>query len=100
MTPVIKGVVFTGKSALFTDGDYSVHLGYMESATREDIPHYLIVNDLTGVIEGSSARMFEARALAVAFNRELTGQTEALAKGVDILEKEDSPSKPPPVRWN
>lgn len=78
---------------LFTEGAYSVYVGYISGDTSKDIPHYLVINDTNRVVEGSSARYFEARAIASAFSKELTEQDEHLAKGREIVERAQEPNE-------
>lgn len=81
----IKGINIEGKP-LFTEGSYSVYKGWIESDVNRDIPHYLIINNDTWVVEGSAARLFEARGMCSAFSKELIAQDKLLSKGESIVE--------------
>ena len=83
---MIKGVELLS-APLFSEGVYSVYVGYITGDATKDIPHYLVVNDQNCVVEGSSARYFEARAIASAFSKELVEQNEHLNKGREIVER-------------
>lgn len=98
----IKGVVLLS-GPVYSEGAYSVYVGYIEAMPDKDIAHYLVINTTQGVVEGSSARLFEARGLCQAFFKELEDQDTRLAKAIDIVERNDSdgnvdPSYPAP-KW-
>ena len=61
----------------------------MEGDSNKDIPHYLVINTMTNVVEGSSARLFEARGICQAFAAELRDQNDLIAKQIDLVEKVD-----------
>jgi len=84
----IKGVVLMG-DPIYSEGVYAVYVGYIESIPDKDIPHYLAVNCQTGVVEGSSARLFEARGLCQAFHREVQEQDRLISQGIDMVERRD-----------
>lgn len=84
----IKGVTLLDRE-LYRSGPYKVYVGYMSSRDSPDIPHYLIVNTLAGVIEGSTARMMEARALAYQLDSELQ-QQDKLIENAESLTNEPS----------
>jgi hypothetical protein len=86
MPAKIKGVVLQGEP-IFLAAPYHVIVGYIESDANRDIPHYLIINTITNVIEGSSARLFEARGICQAYSMELKGQDEMISKEIDLVEK-------------
>lgn len=87
----IKGIQVSGE-AIFTEGAYSVYVGYIESETGNDIPHYLIINDDTWVVEGSAARLFDARGMCSAYSKELVEQDKLISKGEPIVEQVDEPN--------
>ena len=87
----IHGVVILGEP-IYQEGVYQVVVGYLVNAKNQDVPHYLIINVETSVIEGSSARLFEARSVAAAFNAELKSQDNLIAKGVGLVELQTSTS--------
>jgi hypothetical protein len=82
------GVSLTGKP-LFSEGPYAVYVGTVDADGRGDIPHYLIVNIQTTVVEGSAARLFEARGMCSMFAKELAEQDDLLSKGEAIVEQVD-----------
>ena len=84
----IKGVVLIG-DAVFAAAPYIVNVGYVEEDNNRDIPHYLVINTTTAVVEGSSARLFEARGICQAFAAELASQNELISKEIDLVEKVD-----------
>lgn len=81
----IKGIEIAGK-ALFSEGPYSVYVGYVENDSNRDIPHYLIINNDTWVVEGSAARLPEARGTCAFFAAELKAQDALIAKGESLVE--------------
>lgn len=81
----IKGVVILG-GAIYSEGDYSVYVGYLETQENRDIAHYLIINDRYKVVEDSRARMFEARGVAQAYAKEQEIQDKKIAENIDIVE--------------
>lgn len=84
----IEGVIIEG-DAIYSEGEYSVYVGRMAPEVREgDIAHYLVINDRYKVVEGSSARVFEARGLCHVYNKELDYQNERLAQDMDIVQTE------------
>lgn len=81
----VKGVNIEGKP-LYTEGQYSVYKGWIDDEKHNDIPHYLIINMETWVVEGSAARLFEARGMCSAFSHELELQNKMLAEGKPLVE--------------
>lgn len=74
---------------LFTDGAYSVWVGYIISkGENKDIPHYLILNHINEVVEGSSANFVEARGHCSYLNSQLEAQDELIRKGESLFERE------------
>jgi hypothetical protein len=88
VTVEIKGVITIGAS-LYNKGVYSVYVGYLETNDNKDIPHYLIINTDTEVVEGSAARLFDARAMVDAFFNELSNQDALIAKGESLVERRE-----------
>ena len=86
----IKGVVIQ-ETGLYMAAPYEVIVGWIESDTNKDIPHYLIVNTITGVVEGSSTRLFEARGICQAYQKELNAQDDMIFKQIDLVEKVEEP---------
>jgi hypothetical protein len=85
--PEIHGVKLLGTGPVFTDGAYSVFVGYIESSgEKRDIPHYLLVNNANSVVEGSSARLFEARGQCSYMAAQLESQEEMIKKGESLFE--------------
>ena len=84
----IKGVRIE-RYAVYLAAPYQVVVGWIESDTNRDIPHYLIINDNTGFVEGSSTRLFEARGICQAYQKELQSQNDMISKEIDLVEKVD-----------
>lgn len=80
----IQGVTIIGE-AIFSYGSYSVFVGLIPDNTNRDIPHYLLVNTETKVVEGSSARLFEARGMCEAYGKELEAQNDLLSNKIDLV---------------
>jgi len=88
----IKGTVLVGQPIHF-DAPYAVYVGYMASDQANDIPHYLIVNTTYNVIEGSAARITDARLGAYQLARELEEQDKVIKSKGKLAPQQDSYGK-------
>lgn len=59
---------------------FGVFVGYINNENNSDIPHYLVINLLHNVIEGSTAKLIDARVLAFVLAKEVKEQDELIAK--------------------
>ncbi len=99
--PEIRGITIMSRHAIYREGPYCVVVGFVIGDSNRDIPHYLIINTDNNVVEGSAARLFEARGLAATFAAELASQDEWLAKGNSLVQKEgEQPVGRSKPTWN
>lgn len=60
---VVGTSIMAGTAPIYSEGPYSVYVArIVQDEKKDDMDHYLIVQDDYGVIEGSFNRLIEARA--------------------------------------
>lgn len=69
---------------LFSHKGYTVNVGFAHD--RDDVPHYLVLNKLYGVIEYSTMKLIEARAMCVLLAEQIEMQDAAISSGKLIAE--------------
>ena len=85
---------------LFQYKGFAVRVGYM--VDRNDLPHYLVLNEATEVIEHSTSRLVEARAVCVVLGQQLELQDKAIAVEsiFSDIETEEKEKADVLRRWN